>query len=431
MTAPSLGSTASRDDDAAVSPRLLTRPLLIRFVSVAGAAASFYLMLSVVPLYARSAGASTGTAGLATTALSLSTVAGYLPSPRLVARFGHRAVLAAGLALMGAPALVLSFSANLTVIMAVCAVRGIGFAATCVAGGALSAMLIPAGRRGEGLALVGVVSGVPSAAALSLGVWFAAHLGYRPVFIAAAVAALAPLASMPGLPGPVPRTPQTTPSRTIPPWSTPPLTAPHRAVGMLAGLRSPSLVRPAVVFSTTAMGAGVFVTFVPLAASRPAAGSAAVVAPALFIQLAASIGGRWLSGRLGDRYEAAALLGPAALLGYGSLIAAAGLALLTLTSVPAAVIASAVLFGTGFGVAQNASLMLMYSGVPESGYSTVSAVWNLAYDAGMGLGAAGFGALVVQTGYPVAFAAMAAILPVILLAARDRSAGRKPRMKAQ
>jgi predicted MFS family arabinose efflux permease len=209
-------------------------------------------------------------------------------------------------------------------------------------------------------------------------------------------------------------------------------TAPDRAAGMLAGLRTPSLLRPAVVFSTTAMGAGVFVTFVPLAASRPGAGNAsAVVAPALFIQLAASIGGRWLAGRLGDRRGVAALLGPAALLGHGSLVAAAGLALLTMTSVPAAVIVSAVLFGTGFGIAQNASLTLMYSGVPESGYSTVSAVWNLAYDAGMGLGAAGFGALAVQTGYPVAFAAMAAILPVMLLAARDRSAGRKPRMKGR
>jgi predicted MFS family arabinose efflux permease len=413
--------TLARGDDAAVRPRLVTRPLLIRFVSVAGAAASFFLMLSVVPLYARSAGASTGTAGLTTTALSLSTVAGYLPSPRLVARFGHRAVLVAGLVLLGAPALVLTFSANLTVIMVVCAVRGIGFAATCVAGGALTAMLLPAERRGEGLALVGVVSGVPSATALSLGVWLAAHLGYGPVFVAAAIAALAPLASMPGLPGPAPRR--------LPPHQAP-HEGPHRAAGVLSALRAPSLIRPAIVFSTTAMGAGVFVTFVPLAAPRPAGGAAAVVAPALFIQLAASIGGRWLAGRLGDRRGAATLLGPAALLGHGSAVAAAGLALLTLTSVPAAVIASAVLFGTGFGIAQNASLTLMYSGVPESGYSTVSAVWNLAYDAGMGVGAAAFGALAAQTGYPVAFAAMAAILPATLLAARGKTPGRKPRRKA-
>jgi hypothetical protein len=42
----------------------------------------------------------------------------------------------------------------------------------------------------------------------------------------------------------------------------------------------------------------------------------------------------------------------------------------------------------GFGVTQNATQTLMYDRVAESGYGAVSAVWNLAYDGGMGLGAA-------------------------------------------
>jgi hypothetical protein len=55
-------------------------------------------------------------------------------------------------------------------------------------------------------------------------------------------------------------------------------------------------------------------------------------------------------------------------------------------------------FGAGFGVAQNATLTLMYARVPESGYGTVSALWNVAYDGGMGLGAVGFGAAAAHTG---------------------------------
>jgi hypothetical protein len=47
----------------------------------------------------------------------------------------------------------------------------------------------------------------------------------------------------------------------------------------------------------------------------------------------------------------------------------------------------------------------------------VSAVWNLAYDAGMGLGAAGFGVLAVRTGYPAAFALAAAVPPAVLTVA--------------
>jgi MFS family permease len=179
---------------------LVTRPLLVRFVSTVGAAASFYLLLSAVPEYVRSAGADAGTAGLATTALTLSSVAAYLATPRLTARYGYRMILAVGLAGLGAPALVLALSANIAVIMAVCVVRGAGFALVCVAGGALTVSLIPPRRRGEGLALVGVVGGVPSVACLPLGIWLAGHVGYRPVFLAGGAAALAGLASVPWLP---------------------------------------------------------------------------------------------------------------------------------------------------------------------------------------------------------------------------------------
>lgn len=391
-------TTIPRTPPVTARPQLVSRALLIRFVSVIGASTSFYLMLSVVPLYARSIGASTSVAGLATTALSLSTTAGYLPTPRLVARYGHRTVLGAGLALLGLPAFALVASSNLSVVLAVCVVRGIGFAITCVSGGALTISLIPAERRGEGLALVGVVSGVPSVAALPLGVWLVAHAGYRPVFVAAAVAALAALASLPALPGA---------SKTTGPDRTAAAAESAKSTGMVAGMRTPGVVRLALVFGATTTAVGIFVTFLPLAAATAAA-------PALLCQPAAAIGGRWLAGRYGDRHGAARLLAP------GVLVTAAGLALLShpATSGSAAtvlVIAGAVLFGLGFGMAQNVTLTLMYDLVTESGYSMISAVWNLAYDVGMGIGAAGFGVLAVHAGYPGGFLITAVLLPVPLL----------------
>jgi predicted MFS family arabinose efflux permease len=387
-------------------PSLVTRPLLVRFVSTVGASASFYLLLSTVPEYARAVGASAGTAGLTTTALTLSSVAAYLVAPRLIARYGYRPVLALGLAALGAPPLLLAapsgIGASLAVIMAVCAVRGVGFAVTCVAGYALTVSLIPAQRRGEGLALVGVVSGVPSVACLPLGVWLAAHVGYRPVFVAGGVAALAGLASVPWLPRP---------ERAAGP-----------STGILAAMRTPALTRPALTFSAAAMAVGIVVTFLPLAVAKTATDVAAL---ALLVQPAMAIGGRWLAGRYGDRR------GPAVLLVPGVLVAAAGLAMLSLTAVPALVIAGAAVFGAGFGVTQNASLTIMYNQVCESGYSAVGALWNLAYDGGMGVGAAGFGVLAARTGYPTAFALTAAVLPVILaviLAAAVRRPARNLRL---
>src|SRR2546423_8997557 len=226
------------EQTSAARPRLVTRPLLLRFVSIVGSATSFYLLLSVVPLYAQSSGCGGSAAGLVTGALMLTTVAGELATPRLLARFGYRWAAVAGLVLLVWPSLALTPSANMAMITAVGLVRGLGFAVIPVAGGALTASLIPPERRGEGLALVGVVAGVPALIALPLGVWMAEHVGFGSVFVAAAVAALVAVAVVPCLPD-VER-----PSRAA---------GARRDDGVVAGLRTPALVRPSAVFATTAM----------------------------------------------------------------------------------------------------------------------------------------------------------------------------------
>lgn len=364
----------------APAPRLLTRPLLLRFVSMIGASVSFFLLLSVVPAYAAASGGERG-AGLATGSLMLTTVLGELVTPRVVVRFGYRATLGAGLFLLGAPAVVLTVSGGLAWTVTVCLLRGLGFALTIVAGGALTASLIPAERRGEGLAVVGVVSGVPSLVALPLGLWLAGRVGYGPVAVAGGVAALAAIVSVLGLPDGEATS--------------------KESVGVVRGLRTGALLRPVIVFAATATAAGILVTFLPLAVPHARAG---VVTVALFVQPAAATVSRWLAGRHGDRHGSARLVLP------GLLLSAAGVLVTAATGSAAAVVAGTALFGAGFGIAQNATLTLMYARVSASSYGTVSALWNLAYDGGMGAGAAGFGVLAGLTGYPWAFAATAVLM---------------------
>jgi predicted MFS family arabinose efflux permease len=362
-------------------PRILSRALLAVFVASFGAMTGFYLLLSVVPLYAEAIGAGGVGAGLATGALMAATVAGELAVPRLLARFGYRLLLAAGLVLLGAPALALPAAATMPAILLVSVVRGLGFAVCVVVGGALVASLVPPERRGEGLGLFGIVVGVPGVVALPLGVWLVGEAGYPAVFVAGAVAALAGLAVVAGLPG-------REPAREPP-------------VGVLAGLRTAALVRPAVSFSAAAMAAGVVVTFLPLAVTG---GAGTLAAPALFVQAVAATLSRWWAGRYGDRH------GPAVLLVPGMVAAAAGVLALVGVDRPAAVLAGMALFGAGFGVTQNASMTVMLNRVAPSGYGTVSAIWNLAYDAGIGVGAFGFGVVAARTGYPAAFAVTAALV---------------------
>ncbi|MCD9876631.1 MFS transporter [Streptomyces guryensis] len=384
-------------------PPLLTRPLLLRFVSLIGASVSFFLLLSVVPAYAAGAGGG-GAAGLATGSLMLATVLGELVTPRLVARHGYRATLMAGLLLLGAPALVLTVSADTAWIVAVCLVRGLGFALTIVAGGALTASLIPAERRGEGLAAVGVVSGVPSLIGLPLGLWLVGRVGYGPVAVAGGLAALATIVSVLGLPD--------RPTRSEASQASEASRGPEEPMGVVRGLRTGTLLRPVVVFAATATAAGVLVTFLPLAVPSASAG---VVTLALFVQPAAATVSRWASGRYSDRHGSTRLVLP------GLLLSAAGVLVTAATGSAVAVVAGTALFGAGFGIAQNTTLTLMYARVSASSYGTVSALWNLAYDGGMGVGAAGFGILAGLTGYPGAFATTAvlmlgALVPVL----RDR-----------
>jgi predicted MFS family arabinose efflux permease len=370
--------------------RMMTRPLLLVFVSAFGSSMGFYLLVSVVPLYAASIGAGGVGAGLATGALMLATVAADLVAPRLVARFGYRAVLAAGLLLLGVPAFALGSTSTMAGVLAVCVARGAGFGITVVLGSALVAHLVPPERRGEGLGLYGIVVGVPAVVALPLGVWLLGQVGYPPVFAAGGLVALVGLAVTPGLPG-----------RSGP--------EPERPVGVLAGLRRPALLRPLVVFFSTTMAVGIVATFVPLALPSASGNLAAL---ALFAQAATATVSRWWAGRHGDRHGQAVLLVPAVL------ASAIGMLALVFVASPVAVVAGMLVFGAGFGVAQNATLALMFERVSSSGYGTVSALWNIAYDAGWGLGAAGFGVVSVQTGYPWAFALTAALVIAAIVPAR-------------
>lgn len=391
---PARGQLPARDP-------LITRPLLLRFVSIIGASSSFYLPLSVVPLYARSAGSAA--AGLATGVLLLVTVAVELLTPRLVARTGYRLGLSLGLLFLGLPALALLGPPDFAVIVTVSVARGAGFAVVTVAGGALTASLIPPDRRGEGLALTGLVSGVPALAFLPLGVFVSARWGFAPVFVATAAAALLALVVVPGLPDGA-RAGNGSAARNAV-RQTP-------AHGVLSVLANPSMTRPAALFSASTVAAGVLFTFVPLAITQQAG---AVATIALFAEPAAATLARLTAGRLGDQHGQRRLLFP----GIG--LAAVGMAAIAATSVPALVIGGAAVFGAGFGLLQNATLALMYARTTPRGYDAVSALWNAAYDAGMGVGAIGMGLITGPLGYPRTFLLTGALVLLALIpAVRER-----------
>jgi predicted MFS family arabinose efflux permease len=370
----------------APQPRLLTGPVFQLFAADFAAMVSFYLLLSVVPLYAADRGIGTAGAGLTTGVLLLTAVAADLATPALAARLGYRRLLIGGLVLLGTPALVLPAAASLMPLVLLSVVRGIGFAIVVVTVGVIAASAIPVQRRGEGLGVLGVVAMLPAVVALPLGVWLAGVVGHAAVFAIGGGAAL--LAVLPILSLPEGRNEDQS----------------HRSLSTC--LRRPDLRRPLLMFAAAAVAGGVVVAFLPSAVT------AGVAVPALFVQNLAATAARWLAGRRIDQR------GPNGMLAAAVLICAVGMGAAAFTSQPLAVLGGMAAFGAGFGLAQAAALNTMLARVPTSQYGAVSAAWNAAYDLGWGAGAIGIGMVAATAGYPAAFAVAAALVLVALPLAR-------------
>lgn len=364
----------------------MTPGIVLLGVATCATFAGFQLLLSVVPLYAdRAGGGSTG-AGLATAALMLTTVLTQVQMPRLLGRVGYRAALAAGLVLLGAPALFYGATGNLPSILAVTLVRGVGFGIVTVVFAAVIVELAPTERRGEALGIFGVAISVPTIFCTSLGLWLAEWYGFGITFLLGGLGPLLGLAAavFVRVSGPA-----------------------RREAGdasFFAGLRRGPLLRPILLFSASTMAVGLLWTFLPLwaAGSGPFSAASAL----LLLGLAGTVS-RFFAGRFGDRHDPRLLLVP------GLLACAVGVA--AMVQQGPVLLVGALLFGTGFGLLQNTTLILTMSRVKESEYGLGSALWNAAFDAGTGVGALLFAAVISSAGFAPAFYLAAALLTAALV----------------
>lgn len=376
------------------SQRLITPQVtwFLLFTLIANACLS--LQMSALPYVAEHATGRTVAAGLTTGVMMLVTVLIELITPGLMSRLGYRRILEIGVILLGFPSLLVVAFPNLPVILFVAACRGAGLAVTVVAGTALTVRLFPVHRRAEGLGLYGLVISIPTVALLPLGLWITQRSGFEPLAVFTAVAACIGLVLGRALP-------------TMHPGARP-------THSIMAEIRTRSILQPAVVFAISTLALGILITYLALAVPDSMQGIAAV---ALLVQAVCTSITRWASGRLGDRIGSHRILAPSILL-----TAVGMLGVVATDNTPLLLIGMAI-FGFGLGGAQNSSLAVMFDRAAPSREAQVSVLWNLAFDAGMGIGAVGFGLLSGMVGYPSGFAIIAALLFAAIIPARlDRLA---------
>jgi predicted MFS family arabinose efflux permease len=180
--------------------------------------------------------------------------------------------------------------------------------------------------------------------------------------------------------------------------------------------RHRGLAPPWLLIITAGCALGGITAFVPL---RFAASSAAPAS--LFLMSAAVVAGRWAAGSWSDR------AGGRHLLVSGITACALGLAGLAaaIFGATALILPGAAVYGLGLGALQNDTLVIMFRRAGPGGHGTASTAWNIAVDAGTGIGATaiGWGSDILGLGgaFAVCAALIAALTPVAFtIRARER-----------
>ncbi|MGY4397499.1 putative MFS family arabinose efflux permease [Sphingomonas sp. UYAg733] len=351
---------------------ILTPAMLALCALIMAAMSSYYLLLSAVPAHIATLGGDFA-AGLATSTLMATTIVGELYAVRIMGRIGRGPALTFALLALAAPSLC-SLSDSSFIVLLSCAVRGLGVGVLLVAAGGLAARIAPPARRAEAMGIYGVASATPAILCIPIGPWALPQWGPWPIELAAALLALAGTICIALLPrGSV---------------------IPEGVCGTnrLPALRDAAWPTASLAFGAIAIGAAV--TFLPLAHRELSTGT---IMLALLLQGLTSAVARWGSGRFVDhRGPQGAMVAGIALTAFATLLLA--------FRGDIAVIAAMVLSGVAFGVLQTASLARLLARTTARQVDGASALWNAAYDAGLGLGGFAVGVLAATSGYPAAFA---------------------------
>lgn len=383
----------------------MTSLVLMTFTGFAG----FAMLLTVAPLWAVEGGASTAGSGLVNGVLLLFTVLTQLLVPKALRSFGWGPVLAVGLVLLGVPGVLLSLGDSLGTILALSAVRGVGFGVLTVSGSAAVAALVSAERRGEAIGTYGLAIAVPNLVILPAGPWIVENLGWGVAFVLSAL----PLAGIPAalrLASTL-RLEAPTLSADAPESPAPP--------GTQAGVYL-RLLRPMLLLLAVTLAGGAAITFTPQMVD-----DAAVAAGGLFVMGLSAALSRWRIGVLADRQGVRPFLVPLVVL------TALAMALLSWSLAGTggvrigSFLAAMLLLGLCYGGLQNLTLLMSFASVERRHHNLASAVWNVGFDAGTALGSVAVGVVAelasFSTAMLVAGAVAVATLPLAVQRVRTPS----------
>lgn len=378
-------------------------------VAVAAAFGSWSLLLPVVPLAVLNNGGSSAVAGATTGIFMAATVITQIFTPAALRKIGYTPVMAFAAFMLGVPAIGYIFSVEPIPVLVVSALRGIGFGALTVAESALVAELVPVRFLGKASGMLGVFIGLSQMLFLPAGLALGDQFGYNLVYVLGAVIAL--VAAVMCL-----RIPQVKAAAK----QQPQVSEQERSVSTWKLVLVPSLA-----VTSLSMTFGAVSSFLPAAVIELDPGlGAALAGIILSITGGSSMVFRYLSGVIADRRGVpGTTMIPAQIIGF------LGVVLITVTIFQGwsvwLLIIGAVMFGGAFGMVQNEALLSMFFRLPRTRVSEASAIWNIAFDSGTGIGSFLLGIVAASLAYSGAFGSGAVVILFgIVLTTADRIVGR-------
>ncbi|MEV5200067.1 MFS transporter [Streptomyces sp. NPDC053720] len=371
----------------------------------------FAVLLPTAPLWAVRGGADAAGAGSVNAVLMLCTVFAQSLVPTAIRRLGWRTTLVCGMVLLGVPSLLHLVSAQLGVVLALAAVRGLGFGVLTVCGAGAVAELVEPARRGQAIGAYGLAIAGPQFILVSTAPWAAQNLGFGVVF---AIGALPLLGVVPAL-----RLARRLDARPAGAGN-----AAHQDAARDKWAAYLPLLRPMLLLLGVTTAGGALITFAPQMSDDPTA----TLAGLLLLTGTAALS-RWRFGALADRYGTAPFRWPLVIVTAVGLTLTAWAVTTPGTTDPVPLLAGMALVGISYGGLQNLTLVDAFAAVDNRSSGIASAVWNVGFDAGTGVGALLVGYLATGASFSVALMAMAvlslATLP-LTFAARRGAGTRRP-----
>ena len=350
-----------------------------------------------IPQFARQFGVSTAAAAGVISAFALVRVAGALPAGRLANRFGERAVMATGIAVVAVSSVLAGFSGSFAQLIILRGAGGLGSAMYTVGAQTLLLATVPAGQRGRatGLFSGGFLAGAIAGPAIG---GLVAEWSLRAPFVIYGVLLIVPGVITVVMLGRRPRDDPAAPARPAP--AAPALAGLGRALRS-RGFRAAASATFADGFAATGVRSAIVPLFVLAVLHRSAAwtGIGFVVFAAL--NAAVLLPGGWAADALGRRPVIMA----------GAVAGAGGMLMLALVPSLPGYLAGVAVSGLGSGLLDVAPAAMIGDLLSGPG-GTLVASYQMAGDAGTVAGPVAAGFLVDRVSYAAAFELAAALLGV-------------------